>query len=34
MKNHKLREDWGAFIKMCEQLPGFMELTSSYEKDA
>jgi len=27
-KNHKLKEDWGAFIKMCEELPMFLELTN------
>jgi hypothetical protein len=26
-KNHKLKEDWGAFIQMCEELPMFLELT-------
>jgi len=26
-KNHKLREDWGAFCNMCRELPHFMELT-------
>lgn len=26
-KGHKLREDWGAFIKMCDDLPSFIELT-------
>lgn len=26
-KNHKLKEDWGAFITMCEELPMFLELT-------
>lgn len=25
-QNHKLREDWGAFCKMCENLPFFLEL--------
>lgn len=25
-KNHKLKEDWGAFISMCESLPMFLEL--------
>ncbi len=25
-KNHKLKEDWGAFIKMCKELPMFLEL--------
>ena len=25
-KNHKLKEDWGAFTKMCEELPLFLEL--------
>lgn len=25
-KNHKLREDWGAFCKMIEELPRFKEL--------
>jgi hypothetical protein len=25
-KNHKLKEDWGAFITMCEELPMFLEL--------
>lgn len=26
-KNHKLKEDWGAFCKWCEELPMFRELT-------
>jgi hypothetical protein len=26
-KGHKLKEDWGAFIKMCDELPMFKELT-------
>jgi hypothetical protein len=26
-KNHKLKEDWGSFCKMCEDLPRFLELT-------
>lgn len=26
-KNHKLKEDWGAFCKWCEELPMFLELT-------
>ena len=26
-KNHKLKEDWGAFIKMCDKLPMFIKLT-------
>jgi len=26
-KNHKLKEDWGAFINMCNELPYFLELT-------
>jgi len=26
-KNHKLKEDWSAFITMCEELPMFLELT-------
>jgi hypothetical protein len=26
-KNHKLKEDWGAFIEMCDKLPRFKELT-------
>lgn len=26
-KNHKLKEDWGAFISMCDELPMFKELT-------
>lgn len=25
-KNHKLKEDWGAFIEMCENLPQFLAL--------
>ncbi len=25
-KNHKLKEDWGAFISMCDELPMFKEL--------
>lgn len=25
-KGHKLKEDWGAFIEMCEELPLFLEL--------
>ncbi len=25
-KGHKLREDWGAFIQMCDRLPLFLEL--------
>lgn len=25
-KNHKLKEDWGAFVTMCEELPMFLEL--------
>ncbi|HRS26381.1 MAG TPA: hypothetical protein P5140_07580 [Methanofastidiosum sp.] len=28
-KNHKLKEDWGAFIQMCEKLPYFLELIGS-----
>ena len=26
-KNHKLKEDWNAFITMCDELPMFKELT-------
>lgn len=26
-RNHKLKEDWGAFCDWCESLPLFMELT-------
>lgn len=26
-KNHKLKEDWSVFCKMCEELPFFKELT-------
>lgn len=25
-KGHKLKEDWGAFIKMCDKLPLFLQL--------
>jgi hypothetical protein len=25
-KNHRLKEDWGNFIKMCEELPLFLEI--------
>jgi hypothetical protein len=30
-KNHRLREDWGAFIKMCKELPLFLELIGCSE---
>ena len=26
-KTHKLKEDWGAFIDMCDKLPMFRSLT-------
>jgi len=28
-KGHKLREDWGAFIKMCDELPLFKDMIFS-----
>ena len=28
-KSHRLREDWGAFCKWCEELPMFLELTGN-----
>lgn len=30
-KGHKLKEDWGAFLDMCEKLPLFLELTGKAE---
>lgn len=32
-RNHKLKEDWGAFCDWCEQLPYFLELTGVKEKN-
>lgn len=31
-KGHKLKDDWGAFTEMCEELPLFMELTQGGTK--
>lgn len=31
-KNHRLKEDWGAFCKMIEELPYFEELIKNTEK--
>ncbi len=33
-KNHKLKEDWGAFIKMCKELPMFLDLIGESNVDA
>lgn len=30
---HKLKEDWGAFTKMCEDLPMFIELINKEEEE-